>query len=472
MPSGLINFGPSQAGGDAAIAGAPPLAINVLVDGAGAVRRRPGISSWSSFPSTIPEARSVEGMHSFGSDLYYVNDFRRIRKLVVSTGTDTAMSDATAASQLAGTSRPMFAETPFRLVIAGGAAPEEIATSATLATRLGGSPPNSTHVVSLASRLFSDDTTDATTTGRVRFSETGNAGEETWDALRYQTAEADPDAVTAIRSNSNELWAWGPRSLQVFSPDPISVIAPGRSQPLGCLAPYSVVRSDESFAWLDNQRRIVLSDGRGYEEISAPIAATLDALTTVSDCYAFRVNMGQFDCLAWVFPSDGRTFVYQAGAGWSQWHGWTNGIGHTLLGIKSHFFWSEQSVHLVGLSTGQIAKFDTSAATDLGSTIKAESWSGFNSYGTDAIKHCESVRVTAQRGPTAAGKVALLSWRDDYGAFCTPMRISLGATGDYTSTVELRSLGTYRQRQWKLEMTDAVDMVIARVEETYSAGAN
>ena len=46
MPSATIHFGNRQATSDASLAGAPSIAYNVVVDGAGAVRRRPGLGWW------------------------------------------------------------------------------------------------------------------------------------------------------------------------------------------------------------------------------------------------------------------------------------------------------------------------------------------------------------------------------------------------------------------------------------------
>jgi hypothetical protein len=194
-------------------------------------------------------------------------------------------------------------------------------------------------------------------------------------------------------------------------------------------------------------------------------------MTTVSDGWGFRWDDDQFDILAWLFPTDGRTFALQQGGGWAQWHGWTEGRGHTILPITAHHFWPEENVHLVGLASGQVAKFDTAAATDLGATIKAEVLTGFVNHDTDAHKQCTAVRFTFRRGhTTGAEPVVLLSWRDNLGAFCNPIRLGLGAAGDYVFTIEKRSLGTYRSRQWKLEFTEALDFVLARAEEVYSVG--
>ena len=147
-------------------------------------------------------------------------------------------------------------------------------------------------------------------------------------------------------------------------------------------------------------------------------------------------------------------------------------VGHSLLAVKSHFYWAEENVHLVGLGTGQIAKWDAATHTDLGTTIKAEVVTGFINHDTDATKLCQGVHFVFKRGQSSTAPTVLLSWRDNLGAFCQPVRISLGTTGDYVQNVEVRGLGTYRSRQWKLEMTDAADLTLARATELYSVGEN
>lgn len=476
MATAAINFGNNQASGDSELAGASPFAINVVMDGQGAIRRRPGITAWSGFPSTIPQAFQVDGIGSLRNDIYYVNSLRQVHK--VSGGVDTNLSaSGLITAFLDGTARPVFAETKFRLAIAGGGVPQKVDVGATTSARLGGSPPVGYQIIALASRLFADDQTGTSSIGQIRFSAVGTTGEELWDPLNFVEAEARPDAIVALHENTNEAFAFGETSLQVFTPDAASILTPGRTKNLGCAARYSVVRIDEQFAWLDNQRRFVLSDGRDYQELSEPIAQTLDRMTTVSDCYGFRYNFDQFDCLVWSMPTDGRTFAWQKGSGWSQWHSWDASHGYTPFIVKSHYFLESQNLHLVGLSTGQIAKLDTTASTDLGATIKAEVVTGFENRGTDAYKQCEALRLVLKRGQetTTTAPVIRVSWRDDLGAFCQPIVISLGTAGDYITVKELRSLGTYRRRQWKFEMTDAAELLLASAEEVFnidSAGSN
>lgn len=495
MPTEVISFGPNQASGDQQIAGAMPIAYNVLIDGAGAIRRRPGITQWpdmlSGFGLTsalylagtvqatgIPE---VHGISSFAGTVHYTTA-PKPPVYTISSQHLIVGSDGVVTSDplnFFGTGRPTFATTQFRLVAALG---EELST---LSGAAGVSEPTATtQIVALSSRLMSNDRTSTTTYGRILFSGVAQAGNLVWGALNFVTAEARPDAIVALRENSNELYVFGETTLQVFTPDPISVLAPGRTVNRGCSAAHSVIRADESFAWLDDQKQFVMSDGRTMDVISDPIAETLDNIDDVSDCWGFRYNQGQFDALVWVLPTDGRTFVYQKGAGWSQWSGWEGSLGHGRFPGTAHYLFPDQSRHLIGLPMEGIGYLDLSASADYVPTttgsvskpIKAEVTTGFQNRGTDKRKVCKKLSLTIQPGATSSATTApqlLVSWRDDPNAsFCEPRRISLGTAGAKGMVKELRTLGIYRSRQWKVEFTDASDFVLGRVEETFEPGGN
>lgn len=470
MATAQLFFGNDQRSGDQQLAGASPLAVNVVVDGTGAVRRRPGISAWDGFPTTTPEASEITGITSFEDDIYYVNVARRIHRL--SSGTDTDLSVLGVDSYLAGSERPTFAETAFRLVIAGGEGPSKVDSAATYAARLGGSPPDSTAVAALASRIFTNDLTDSSTLGRIRASGTGNAGNEDFDALDFVASEARPDPMVALRENSNELFSFGSTTLQVWSPDPNTILATSRAVNYGCAAPYSVILDEDQFAWLTERKTFVRGDARSIETLSGPINATLGQISTFDDCWGFRYDEDQFDTLIWMFPSDGRAFAKQEGSGWAQWHGWTDSAGYSLLPIRSHYYWPLGDVHLVGLANGRIAKFDATATDDLGATIKAEALTGFMNHDTDMTKTADCLRLTFKRGASSTAAHVMLSWRDKPGAWTSPIRIDLGTTGDSMPVVERRSLGPFRARQWRLEFTGARDLVLARAELEFSAGSN
>lgn len=481
MPTAQLNFSNDQRSGDEQLAGAAPFAYNVVIDGTGTVKRRPAMSAWAT--ADTPSFGVITGIASLGEHISVVNENTGLgTRQVTVLGSDRAMVPGSGGALPVGT-RPTFAETQFRLVLATGAAPYAVDPAGALAL-LGGSPPSSTQVAALASRLMTDDLTSSTTAGRIRYSGPGNAGNQTWNALGFVTAEARPDAIVALRENSNELFAFGETTLQVFSPDASVILAPGRALNRGCAAPHSVIRVDEQFAWLDERRQFVISDGRSIETISDPLSAVFDAMETVSDCWGFRCDMDQYDLLVWTFPTDGRTFAYQRGAGWSQWTSWLDESGHIAIALTAHHYLSAENTHLVGVAVPGMADTGLLGQLEVGRTditasgrIMCSVATGFQNHGTDAVKFTDSLKLVFRRETSVAAGPSVphirVSWRDDMGDFCTPRRVSFNSVGSYGFTAELRTLGRYRSRQWKIEFDSSLaDLVLARVTEDFTVGVN
>lgn len=456
MPAEQIQFG-SQASGLEELAGAPPLSVNALTDLSGAIRARPGISAWSDFPTEIPNASAVNSMAVFGDYLVYTTVDRKLWAWL-GGGLVVPLSDTTSTTQLDGYSRPVPLSLRSRVVIAGGGAPQTW-TGTGLSARLGGSPPLMAHVVGIATRVVGSR---ADRTGIFQWSGLGDSGHETWDELNYSEAEAKPDLLMALHDNTNEVFAFGAETLQVYSPDPYVGFAAGRTMRLGLLAPYSVINVDDVFAFLDRERRFVLTDGRGFSDadsvVSKPIEASLRGMSTTDDVWGTRLRTDRWDAGVWFFPTDGKGWIWDRRRNsWSEWRAWGSS-GYTSPTITSAVYWPERNLFLVGLSTGQIAQLSQSAYTDLGSIIKVELVSGFIDHGTDNRKKCVSATFTFRRGETAFGGTAppvLISWRDDTGAFGQPTVLDLGAAGDNEPFVEIRSSGVYRKRQWKVEFTSS-----------------
>ncbi len=491
MPSAPVPFVNQQATGQESLAGAPGVAVNVMVDQAGSIRRRPGIAAAPGVMSGVVDATGISGLYStVAGKLYAVGNtpfFRRLYAVgpAAATVLGAPLSDAT----LAGNARPVFAETQLLLVIAGGGSMEKIVLSSDVSSRLGGAPPLATHVAANSSRLLGNIATTSATVDYdksvVRFSGISNgntsyANMEVWTegaivgGAGHFSAEANPDPVLAVYENTNEVFCFGTRSLQVFSPDgAISDTgipagwSPSVTRELGCAAPYSVVKANQQFAWLDDLRRIVLSDARSEAVIGEPIKRDLDNMGTVSDCFGYRVTTGPLDAMTWTFPTDGRTFSFQKGSGWSEWLGWANG-NFTQFSVVASCIAPLSHDVLVGTSDGRIGRFDLAAQTDFGAPIVLRVDSGYINRGTDEQKHCRCIKVGLRRGATASADTkVLLSYRDMPGAFCAPLEVSLGALGDTEIVVELRSLGVYRRRQWRFEYSGAEDLALVGVTEDF-----
>lgn len=475
MPTAPIDFGPAQASGSQELGGASPIAMNVVVDKAGVVRRRPGVQSYSVAPGSAVDAAGICMVYEASDGfLYAVSADAALKQVYAITGGVATDISAAAGIYITGTgSRPTVAETEAMLVFACGGAPvkAEFGTGAT--ALLGGSPPIGTHIIANNARLLTNNT--VSDLGLINYSGTATGssitGHETWTGLEagFFSAESRPDAVVALHENTNEVYAFGTTSMQYFGPDADTVYAPVTTTENGCAAPYSVIKVDQAFAWLDHQRRFVLSDGRSLQSLSTPaIQQTLNDITTVSDCYGYRFHSGPVECLVWTLPTDGRTFAYQVGGGWAQWSGYSAG-NWTAFAVLSHTLGARSGVNIVGTTAGRVAKLVNGVTDDLGSTIVTSVTTGFEARDTSAKKRCRGVRLTLKRGESATnpGPVGHLSWRDDLGSFCTPQPVYFGHSGLSDPTVAVDARGVYRQRQWKFEFSGSVDYALARVEEDF-----
>lgn len=479
MPAQPIIFGNRQESGDERLAGASPVAVNVVVDGKGTVRRRPGVASTSRTKGDVIDTLGIDGIHvTNGGRIYAVGGqmgpSRKVYHLTATTTKEFTGPEST----LLGSGRPVFAETEALVVIAGGDDMIKVVLDGDTISKLGGSPPKASHVTANSLRLEANDL--VVDRSKVRYSgvATGSVftGHEDWalggiGLAGFFSAEARPDPVQAIGENTNELFVFGSTNVQIFTPDAALVYAPVSTREYGLVAPYSVIKVDQAFAWLDHRRRFVVSDGRTFEVISDGIEATLDTIADPSDCFGYRVHEGPIDCLVWTFPGDGRTFAYQRQGGWSQWQGRNEGANQwKQLPITALAHDQNTDDNLVGTSDGKVGVLLMGETKDFDEDIVAYVESGFYSRGTDRRKHCVSVRLTFERGeavqPTEE-PVAFLSYADAPDKWSNPRPIKLGADGDTRPVVVFRSLGVYRRRAWRLQFSADVDLVLAGVEEEF-----
>jgi len=466
MPAEALPFADTQASGLEQLGGASPLSVNSFVDDTGTIRQRPGISAWDEFPSAIPNASAVTAMCPWGEYLVYATEDR---KLFAWIGEDTvlSLSDATAATQLAGPDRPVFLPLRTKVVVTGGGAPQKW-TGLGLSARLGGSPPSLTHVAGIATRIVGSV---ADVSGIFRWSGLGDTAHETWDALNYAEAESKHDRLVALHENGGEIFAFGSRTVEVHVPDPYTGFARSRALDIAPIAPYSITPVDANFFMFERLRRFVMTDGRGFDDVSSKfLKRTLDAYSTVDDAWGVRLQIDQWDACVTFFPTEGKGLIFDLNTSrWAEWRAFGSS-GWQSINITSAVAWPERNLLLVGLSTGQIAKLDASAYTDLSNPIKVELVTGFVSHGTKAWKLNRSTRFMFKRGVGSYGGTApqvAISWRDDGGAFCPQTMVSLGTAGDYDPIVEIHSSGTYRQRQWKLEYDSSAELAFIGAEEDF-----
>jgi hypothetical protein len=477
MPQASISFGPNQESSFDELGGSSSQAINVVIDKNGVVYKRPGITSYSVAPASVVDSEGIEGIHSTNDGQLFVVGGpaldRNIYKIL--NGNAINLSGPPAAN-LVGNKRPIFTETEAFMLIAGGREIQKVRIDNNQSSRLGGDPPLATHVTANTSRLLANDISVDKT--KVRFSGIAQGtvvttGHETWgvgndDDGGFFTAEARPDNVVAVIENTNEVFVWGTDNVQIFVPDTTSIFAPAATREFGTSAPYSIIKRDQEFFWLDQYRRFVYSDGRTFRTIEEPIKKKLDTLTTISDCFGYRVFLGHIDCFVWTFPTDGVTFAYQKDGGWSEWNGWDSSQSNfKVFQVKSHHLRRDGGVNVVGTIDGHVAKLSQSASSDLDELIVSRVNSGFQNRETENLKFCRSVKITARRGENSSEPLGRLEWRDDSGQYGNPLFFDFGSTGDNYITKEFRSLGIYRRRDWRFTFSDSANLALVKVVEDF-----
>jgi hypothetical protein len=475
VPEEPVSFADGQSSLEE-LSGASPALVNFLVDAGNALHQRPGITTWADFPATVPDASAVIGIYAWRQFIIYVTADRRIW-CWEGSGNVVALSSATdTTTQLDGTARPVFAYDTARVVITGGGAAQKWEGSG-LSARLGGSPPNATHIAYNEQRLVINANDNS---GIIYWTPPGVGNHEIWDTTGdgsaelagagFSEAEAAPDPVVALYANSNEVFAFGTQTTQVFAGDPSGFVVVA-SVGIGNSAPYSIIDTDASFAWLDEHRRFVYSSGRDFQVLSSPtMAKSIGEIATVSDCWGVRIRIGSYDLLVWQFPTEGRTLWYDRDSKkWGEWRSF-DGAKWIPWIVQSYFYWPDQNLHLVGLSDGRIAVLTFDAFLDDVHPIKAVSRTGFHDRGTLVRKQCNRIQAQLKRGatvPTATAPTVELRYRDDLGAFKQAKALSLGA-GDYQPVIDAWAVGMYRQRQWEITFIDNAEFVLTQAKETFT----
>lgn len=154
------------------------------------------------------------------------------------------------------------------------------------------------------------------------------------DPLDFASAEGSPDGVVAIIVDHREVWVFGTNSTEVWydtgGPDfPLQRIQ-GAFNEIGCAAPYSVTKLDNTIFWLgaDARGRGIVYRANGYngQRISThAVEFAIQNYGNISDAIAYTYQQDGHSFYVLTFPSANATWVFDAATqAWHERAGWAN----------------------------------------------------------------------------------------------------------------------------------------------------
>ncbi len=147
------------------------------------------------------------------------------------------------------------------------------------------------------------------------------------DPLDFASAEGSPDGLVSIIIDHREAWLFGTNSTEVWynsgNPDfPLERIQ-GAYNEVGCIAPYSVAKLDNSVFWLgaDARGQGIVYRANGYQAVRVSTHAVEFAIqqyADMSDALAYTYQQDGHAFYVLIFPSANTTWVFDVATG--AWH--------------------------------------------------------------------------------------------------------------------------------------------------------
>jgi len=147
------------------------------------------------------------------------------------------------------------------------------------------------------------------------------------DPLEFSFTDANPDNLLSLVVNRNEIWMFGTTSTEVwyYSGDidfPLARIQ-GAFNEIGCAAPYSVAKLDNTVFWLGSDPRgnamVYKAAGYGAQRVSTHgIQKVLQGYQFDGDAIGYSYQQEGHTFYVLTFPSANATWVFDAAT--NEWH--------------------------------------------------------------------------------------------------------------------------------------------------------
>ena len=283
----------------------------------------------------------------------------------------------------------------------------------------------------------------------------------TFDPLWFANKVAYADYLVTLAVAHREIWLLGQTTSEVWvdagaAQFPFQAMQ-GVFIDYGCVAKYSVAKTDNALFWLarDKTGQGIVLRGASYEatRISThAIEAAIAKYSTISDAVGYCYQQQGHVFYVLVFPTADKTWAYDIST--EQWHEWSwldsDGKDRRHRSNCHAFCYG---TNVVGdWENGNLYALDLGVFTDDGSPIKRAR--GFPHMIADGKRVIYRQFIADMQVGTATipgDPIVSLRWSDDRGAsWGNPVQGSLGATGEYLTSIQFQRLGMARDRCFEL----------------------
>jgi hypothetical protein len=299
------------------------------------------------------------------------------------------------------------------------------------------------------------------------------------DPLDFASAEGDPDNLVSLIVDHREIWLFGTNSTEVWydagtADFPLQRIQ-GAFNEIGCAAPYSVAKVDNSVFWLgsDARGRGIVYRNNGYkgQRISThAVEWQIQQYTDISDALAYSYQQDGHIFYVLIFPTANTTWVYDASTqAWHERAGWENS---EFTRHRSNCQVVYNNEIIVGdYENGNLYAFDLTDYADNGDIQRwLRSWRALPT-GTNDLKRTSqhTLQIDCEAGVgidvgQGSDPQMMLRWSDDGGhTWSNEHWMSMGKIGEYYCRAFARRMGMtlkLRDRVYELSGTDPVKITI------------
>lgn len=300
-----------------------------------------------------------------------------------------------------------------------------------------------------------------------------------WTALGYATQESNPDNVVGIMENRGDLWIFGDKTTEIWTPTgnanlPFQRIGSGILN-IGCKAKNSIAKDKNGLYWLGNDLQVHNAQGYSSTRISTHDLERelLEEYNPddVSAAYGYCYTAGGHDFYVltiphsktWVFDMTTKVWHERKSSNSAVWDAFccANAFNKNLVGDgKNGTIYTLDSKYYVDRENDCIER----------EIIFPPVFLDDNRLVMDKLYL--DIR-TAPSDDLTFNPQIMLMWSDDGGkTWSSEHWQSLSKTGEYRARVIWRCLGQTRQRIYKMRITDAVKVEISGLycegEERYA----